>query len=1102
MHTDRFTPLDAATLLRWMQHDLPNKQLFGIDRELFFMPKPDDPFRMERYGKVLETPLGVAAGPHTQLAQNILSAWLCGARYIELKTVQVLDELNVAKPCIDMADEGYNCEWSQELKLDQSFEEYLKAFVLLYVLRDMLNLPVEAEPGKGPGFIFNMSAGYNLEGIKSPALQRFLDRMENAEEDVKRIKAGLAPLYPAIEKMPIPARLSDNLTVSTMHGCPPDEVESIGRYFITERKYNTTIKLNPTLLGPERLRDILNTQLGYDVCVPDEAFGHDLKYNDGVAIIRNLAAAAETAGVAFGLKLTNTLETANEKQNLPRSEGMVYMSGRSLHPISINLAERLQQEFDGKLDIAFSAGVDTFNVADTLACGLRPITMSSDILKPGGYGRLHQYLDTLRAEMRKAGAHTIAEWEKSRSPIAGNPGFANLVSYAAAVLGKHSRYHKERFPYVSVKTERPLPRFDCAAAPCMSGCPAEQDIPRYLDAVARGDFELAWRVITATNPFPNVQGMACNHQCQSRCTRINYDKPLMIREVKRFVAEKMAEAASGVPAAQTGKRAAVIGAGPAGLSCARFLAAQGVEVHLYEEKPVLGGMAGDAIPAFRLTGDSLRRDIDAILKLGVRLHKDTPVDAALFDTLAEENDAVYIAVGAQESLPLGIPGEDAAGVLDQLSFLSAVRRCEPTGIGSHAVVIGAGNSAMDCARAARRLVGENGSVTIAYRRTRKEMPADIEEIEAALDEGVRIVELCAPEEVLADGGRVSGLRCRRMRLVPDPDGGRPRPVPTDETFTLGADTLIVSIGQRVKAGFLPDAMTLKADPHTSQTSLPNVFAGGDAVRGAATLINAVADGRHAAETILARLGLSAQAATATPSDERRPDLDGLRIRQATRVMGPALPERSPEDRLDFDPAIRTLTEEEAMDESRRCLQCDLVCNVCTTVCPNRANVALLSLPMPHPVQVAVRDGDGVRVETLSNRRLEQSYQIVNIADACNECGNCATFCPSAGAPYRDKPRIHLSRESFDNAPDGYRLASPSRLEGKRGGKAFSLAAEKDGFVFESDALIAHLDGGTLCATKVTLNGGVNEAALSGAVEAATLFRLLARKQPFAGPKHK
>ena len=408
MHTDRFTPLDAATLLRWMRHDLRNGQLFGIDRRLFFMPKPDDPFRMERYGRTLETPLGVAAGPHTQLAQNILSAWLCGARYIELKTVQVLDELNVAKPCIDMADEGYNCEWSQELRLDQSFEEYLKAFVLLYVLRDMFNLPPEAAPGKGPGFIFNMSAGYDLEGIRSPAVQRFLDRMENAADDVARLKEELAPVYPGIAKLAIPGRLSDNLTVSTMHGCPPDEVESIGRYFITERGYHTTIKLNPTLLGPDRLRDILNTQLGYEVRVPDEAFGHDLKYNDGVALIRSLAAAAEQAGVAFGLKLTNTLETVNERRNLPRSEGMAYMSGRALHPISVNLAERLQQEFDGGLDIAFSAGVDAFNVADTLACGLRPLTVSSDILKPGGYGRMHQYARRARTTSRR--------WKRARPP--------------------------------------------------------------------------------------------------------------------------------------------------------------------------------------------------------------------------------------------------------------------------------------------------------------------------------------------------------------------------------------------------------------------------------------------------------------------------------------------------------------------------------------------------------------------------------------------------------------------------------------------------------------------------------------------------------------
>ncbi|MFQ8887407.1 MAG: hypothetical protein ACLR7Z_02625 [Bilophila wadsworthia] len=273
--------------------------------------------------------------------------------------------------------------------------------------------------------------------------------------------------------------------------------------------------------------------------------------------------------------------------------------------------------------------------------------------------------------------------------------------------------------------------------------------------------------------------------------------------------------------------------------------------------------------------------------------------------------------------------------------------------------------------------------------------------------------------------------------------------------------------------------------------------GGDAAR-RGDPINAVADGRHAAETILparpVRTGV-----TATPSDERGRISTDCASGRPPASWSP-LPERSLKTG-GFDPAIRTLTEEEAMDESRRCLQCDLVCNVCTTVCPNRANIALLSLPMPHPVQVAVRDGDGVRVETLSNRRLEQSYQIVNIADACNECGNCATFCPSAGAPYRDKPRIHLSRESFDNAPDGYLLASPSRLEGKRGGKAFSLAAEKDGLSSKA------MPSSPISTAEPLRHQGYAERRRQRGRPVRRgggrhLFRLLARKQPFAGPKHK
>ena len=1096
MHTDRFSPLRASTLLRWMQHDLPRGRMFGIDRKLFFMPSPEDPFRMERYGKTLETPIGVAAGPHTQLAQNILSAWLCGARYIELKTVQTLDELNVAKPCIDMRDEGYNCEWSQELKLDQSFEEYLKAFVLLHVLRRMFGLPPETEPGRGPGFIFNMSAGYNLEGIRSPGVQRFLDRMENAAGDIERIRAELVPIFPEIQDLSIPSRLSDNLTVSTMHGCPPGEIESIGRYFITGRHLHTTIKLNPTLLGPDRLRDILNIRLGYEVQVPDEAFAHDLHYADGVALIRNLSEAARSAGVSFGVKLTNTLETLNEHQNLPRTEHMVYMSGRALHPVSINLAGRLRQEFGEALDITFSAGVDAFNITDTLACGLRPVTMSSDLLKPGGYGRLHQYIEELRAGMR--GSTSLSALEKNRSPLSLQPGASNLTAYAAEVLGRNSRYHREQ-PPLSIKNTRPLPRFDCAAAPCMAACPAGQAVPRYLDAVARGDFRLAWEVINATNPFPNTQGMACNHRCQDHCTRINYDRPLLIRDIKRFVAERMA-AEPVPPAAPTtrpggaGKRVAVIGAGPSGLTCARFLAGQGVEVQIYEAKKIIGGMAGDAIPAFRLPGKSLQRDIDAILVPGVQVHAGTPVDAPLFARIRQEHDAVYIATGAQESLPLGIENEGAAGVVDQLTFLSGVRRGVPMEIGPDVVVIGGGNSAMDCARTARRLVRE-GQVTIAYRRTRKELPADFEEITAALAEGIRLAELCGPEAVLVRDGHAAGLRCRRMRLEPSPDGGRPRPVPSGETFTLDADTVIVSIGQRARPPF-PD---FSGDARTCRTSLPGVFAGGDAVRGAATLIEAIGDGRRAAEAILTDLGLAF--ISALPPDERRPDIDGFPVRQATRIMGPERPGRQPGERLDFEPSIRTLTAEEAMAEARRCLQCDLLCNICTTVCPNRANIALSAPPLPCPSQVALREGSAIRIETRSNRRLTQSYQIVNIADLCNECGNCATFCPSAGAPWHDKPRVHLSRDSFDSGADGYHLVSPTLMEGRRNGIPFSLEARGGELVFKNDDGEIRLDGATFLAHEVHPAPQKNELPLDDAVEAAILFRLLTEMHPLASVTH-
>ncbi|MBU0464049.1 MAG: putative selenate reductase subunit YgfK, partial [Proteobacteria bacterium] len=278
--SDRFTCLSLEKLLSWIKREEKTNKIFGIPRSLFFQPSESDIFRINQYGRVLETPVGVAAGPHTQLSQNIVSSWLTGARYIELKTIQVLDELEVTKPCINMEDEGYNCEWSQELKLEQSLNEYVNAFIAIYILKKRL-LPGPLQSGRenNPGFIFNMSVGYNLEGILSPTVQKFLDSMANARIIIDEKLKIAKTIFPEAADLDIPSTISDNVTISTMHGCPPDEIEKIGRYFVEEKKLNTTIKLNPTLLGQVELRDILNNRLGFDTVVPDIAFEHDLKYD-------------------------------------------------------------------------------------------------------------------------------------------------------------------------------------------------------------------------------------------------------------------------------------------------------------------------------------------------------------------------------------------------------------------------------------------------------------------------------------------------------------------------------------------------------------------------------------------------------------------------------------------------------------------------------------------------------------------------------------------------------------------------------------------------------------------------------------------------------
>ncbi len=1047
--TDHFAPTDIEQLLKIILGQLDRKKsLWGIPSDLFFKPDEKDPFRTTRFGQLLETPIGVAAGPHSQLAQNIVAAWLTGARYIELKTVQTLDELEVAKPCIDMQDEGYNCEWSQELKIRQSFDQYLDAWILIHILHDKLGFQ-----GEKPGMIFNMSVGYDFNGILQENVQWFFRKMADASEELNQKLEKLKTFYPRVTELNISPRITDNITLSTMHGCPPDEIEKIGEYLIREKKLHTTVKLNPTLLGKETLPNILAAS-GFETKVPDVAFAHDLKYPEAIQIISRLRKAAKEEGVFFGLKLTNTLESLNHKEMFPPTEEMMYMSGRPLHPIAVNLARKLQNEFAGRLDISFSGGADAFNTPELIAAGLTPVTVSSDILKPGGYGRLFQYTEELRKAFAAAGAKNTAGYIAQKSCLPekelAEQALHNLNRYADETL-LNPRYKKTGLQAPSIKTKRPLGYFDCIHAPCVDTCPTNQDIPDYMYHTAHGDFRKAFEVIMRTNPFPNTTGMVCDHLCQTKCTRMNYDSPLLIREIKRFVAEEAVKMKYDIsftrPAGN--KKAAVIGAGPSGLSAAYFLSKAGFTVTIYEAKPRPGGMVSGAIPSFRLTTEAVDVDIHRIESMGVTVLFSTKVDKNRFEQLRADNDFVYLAAGAQRALPFGIEGAEAQGVLDPLDFLFSVKKGQPTGLGNNIAIIGGGNTAMDAARTAYRLTKKNGKVTIIYRRTIAEMPADEAEVKAVMEEGIEILELASPVKINVKEGAVHSITLMRMKLGEKDDSGRARPVeiPGSE-FEITCDTVIPAIGQLPAIDFV-DTVKLKTRPGSYETRLSNVFIGGDALRGASTVIRAVGDGRKAAGEIIAKAGLTLQN-NGKPTREEQP-LSRHMVNRSTKKPSVAVKEIPAEKRKNFQLVTTTLSREEAQKEAARCLQCDEVCNICTTVCPNLAFHAYETAPLHYKIQKITGHNGIYEVAEDGDFSLKQKLQILHLADWCNQCGNCGTFCPSAGKPYQDKPHLYMDREAFETQRDGYFYdAKNDRLMAFRDEQVFSFYEKNERFFFESD----------------------------------------------------
>ena len=492
---------------------------------------------------------------------------------------------------------------------------------------------------------------------------------------------------------------------------------------------------------------------------------------------------------------------------------------------------------------------------------------------------------------------------------------------------------ERRCPTGAIKVK---PAGDCKyVAPCQNTCPAGINVPGYVALAGKGDYEGAYRLIRRDNPFPSVCGRVCTHPCESACNRGGYDDSVAIRDVKRFVADKAYDGKFVKEPVwpKNGKRVAIIGAGPSGLTCGYYLALTGYEVDVFESESTAGGVLLFGIPEYRLPKEVLARDIKAIEEAGVKIHLNTKVgEDVKFEDLTRDYDAVYIATGTQFCKTAGVIGEDKAGVYHGLDFLKEISHGNAPKIGKNVVVVGGGNTAIDVSRTAVRMGAEN--VTIVYRRREGDMPAERREVIEALEEGVQLQTLVSPVEIVGDG-KVEKIKCSRMKIgEPDERGRLSTHAIEGSEFELEADTVIMAVSQYADFPFidkdeveLTEFGKLVLDEERMNT-LPGVFAGGDVSRGSATAIEAIADGKQAAINInnylKAPTGINQGAEIELPPREEFGWSNALVSRMHN------LPR---EERIKNNKEVALgLTEEQVKTESQRCYRCVGKATVDESIC--------------------------------------------------------------------------------------------------------------------------------------------------------------------------